>query len=91
MQAVVVKYKLMDVEALDAKVFEMRDSFTYNGFHFNIVAIEHPEAFVKAIVVAMDDVVGSVGASASTVLHGQCRHHLFAPLLEMVLFLGFFL
>ena len=54
MQAVAVKLNSSDAEALDAKVFKMRDSFTFGGSHLNIVMVDHPEAFTKPTVVVMD-------------------------------------
>ncbi len=40
-----VGYKASDSEALDKKVYDMRDYFIYDGSYLNTVLVQHPEVF----------------------------------------------
>ena len=40
-----VRYKASDSEALDKKVYDMRDYFIYDGSYLNTVLVQHPEVF----------------------------------------------
>ena len=46
-RAVGVNYKAAsNSDSLDTKIFEMRNSFVYDGIHLNIVTVVRPDAFV---------------------------------------------